>query len=82
MNSASVTLRKGFIDIKGLQSTQNARHWKGFKTDEEGSIQILYCGEYSQHRAIMEGQVLLCNSLGQIKAVLEMTPHFEFEATL
>ena len=62
VNSASAILKKGFPDIKGLQSTLNARCQRGFKPAEEGSIQILHCGDNFQHwvtTCFMEGQVLL-----------------------
>ena len=78
VNSASAILRKGFPDIKGLQSTVNARCQRGFKPAEEGSIQILHCGDNFTHwvtTCFMEGQVLLYDSLGQTKASL--TPELE-----
>ena len=73
VNSASAIIRQDFPDIKSLQSTLNAQRQKGFKPAEEGSIQVLHCGDNYQHwvtTCFMEGQVLLYDSLGQAKAVL------------
>ena len=73
VNSASAIIKQDFPDIKGLQSTLNAQQQKGFKPAEEGSIQVLHCGDNYQHwvtTCFMEGQLLLYDSLGQAKATL------------
>ena len=73
VNSASAIIKQDFPDIKGLQSTLNAQRQKGFKPAEEGSIQVLHCGDNYQHwvtTCFMAGQVLLYDSLGQAKAAL------------
>ena len=73
VNSASAIIKKDFPDIKGLQSTLNAQRQKVFKPAEEGSIQLLHCGDNYQHwvtTCFMEGQVMLYDSLGKAKATL------------
>ena len=67
VNSASALIKQAFPEIGGLQNTLNQqRKENGFKPVDDGSIQILYCGDKTKHwvtTCSLDNKVLLYDSL-------------------